>query len=109
MRIKDWPQGLPKESRPDFDWKADMQDQFWTNEVPVVGVQAFLIETSWPVGDEEDEEGHANLTLHATEEGARSALWAIADEYGLELEEDATFFETEGRETFYINRYEVGV
>jgi hypothetical protein len=103
MRIQEWPQGAPKEPRPDLDWKADLG---WEDDYVSIGVEVFMVETSWFINDD-DEEGHANLTVHATEEGARSALWGIADEYGVELDEDATFFETGGRETFYINRYEV--
>lgn len=101
MRIKDWPQGLPKEPRQVIDWKAEAMEQL----AEETGVQEFfMVETEWVYEDGND--GHANLTLHATEAGAQDELWALADEVGIQLEEGDSSFENED-EVFFINRYEV--
>ena len=101
MRIKDWPQGLPKEPRQVIDWKAEAMQQL-AEEIGVK--ELFMVETEWLYEDGND--GHANLTLHSTEESAQVELWSLADELGVQLEEGDSSFE-HNDEVFFINRYEV--
>ena len=67
--------------------------------------EVFIIENSWRIGGDDDE-GHANMSVHPTEEHARDELFRLARLHGIDIGSNDTAFEF-GDDVYFINRYEM--